>query len=126
MERRSVLFLWKRFLARIDPMCMLRGSTFSGPPRRAGVIMNNDKNAQFSTAARALYTPSVFQELDNQEKRLTLKRKELWVMANTYLGENYDRSKIEKVIEIQIGADIQQDRLLARLENNEINSENYL
>jgi hypothetical protein len=103
-----------------------RGSTFSGPPSSVGVIMKNDKHAQFSGAAHALYAPPVFQGLDNQENRLALKRQELLAMATTYLGEEYDREKIKKVIEIQILADMEQDRFLARLENNEINSETYL
>jgi hypothetical protein len=99
----------------------------ANPPHGGpGSRMKSDKDTHFAASVQGLYRPDTFATLGDQPARLRLKRKELEAMATTYLGENYDRAKIEAIIAIQLKADVEQDRLLEELESNEVSAEGYL
>ena len=103
-----------------------------GPSRRSllqaggGSRMKDDKSTQLSESVRKLYTPEIFEKLGIQNERLKIKQQELEAMAATYLGEQYDRAKVKDVVAIQISTDIEQDKLLDRLDNNDLTEADYI
>jgi len=88
--------------------------------------MGSTKDTQFSSSIQKIYTPDVFERLENVETRDEVKRRELKAMADTYLGPNYNQDKVEKTILIQLQADRDQDALLYKLEHRLISNEQYL
>ncbi|MBF6559431.1 MAG: hypothetical protein IVW56_03990 [Candidatus Binataceae bacterium] len=88
--------------------------------------MKDDKSTQLSESVRKLYSPEMFDKLGSQNERLKIKQQELEAMAATYLGEQYDRAKVKDVVAIQISTDIEQDKLLGRLDNNDLTEADYI
>lgn len=91
-----------------------------------------DKAAQFQSRIRAIYTSEIWQRLDGlpaadlQKQELVLRQQELQAMADTYLGKEYDKSKIQVVINFHVLSHVEQDELVSLLNAKRMTPERYL
>jgi hypothetical protein len=86
---------------------------------------SNDKDSHFASELRQLWDDGVLTSFPAGKELWVLKHKELKLMADTYLGAEYDQKKTSAVIDFQMLLQVGKKRLDQLLDDNEITAEKY-